>query len=245
MYWNRSPASDAVHHGGEAAVLVAQLDGVLTAVGDLHERMGNVRALDGLEVVGDTVPEGEPVTLLRAQQGVAVDRIPGRVSDAERVVRALAPVGEAHLDADGAALRLLVDRDRRGDGARPARAALRSGSRLSYWRSKTIGIGPGSSKSTALVRSRPVITSTGWPVKVQMSQLKNLPGLSRLNSLSENHLVRDALGDRGHPVHRVRSADDHGLAQGHGHERRGREVHREVARGDHRGPCAPPRSRRS
>src|SRR5215468_7006462 len=34
------------------------------------------------------------------------------------------------------------------------------------------------------------MTSTGWPVSVQMSQLRNLPGLSSLWSVFENHLVR-------------------------------------------------------
>ncbi len=50
------PAADAVDHLREPAVLVAQLDGVVAAVGDPHERVRDVRALHGLEVVGEARP---------------------------------------------------------------------------------------------------------------------------------------------------------------------------------------------
>ena len=183
-------AADAVDDLRESAVLVAELDGVLAAVGDPDERVGDVRALDGLEVVREPVPEGESVALLRTQQRVAVDRIPGRLADTERVVGALAPVGEAHLDADGAALLLFVDRDVEGVmPRRPERAFVAVAAVvLALEDDGDSGLADRSRRRSS--RSRPVITSTGWPVSVQMSQLKNLPGLSRLNSLSENHLVR-------------------------------------------------------
>ena len=54
------------------------------------------------------------------------------------------------------------------------------------------------------------MTSTGCPVSVQMSQLRNLPGLSSVWSLFQNHLVRMPVRDGGDPVHRGRAADDDG-----------------------------------
>src|SRR5438477_6628748 len=58
-------------------------------------------------------------------------------------------------------------------------------------RSKVRGIGPGSSKSTAVVSTSPLITSTGWPVREQISQLSRLPGFSNVCNAFENHLVRN------------------------------------------------------